>query len=53
MFILLIIRFLLWRENKRRDAEPPDTRYDDVYIEVTLPDGSRVERKVQKVYFLC
>lgn len=50
MFILLIIRFLLWRENKRRDAEPPDTRYDDVYIEVTLPDGSRVERKVQKEY---
>ncbi|EED83504.1 predicted protein [Postia placenta Mad-698-R] len=42
--------FLLWRENKRRDAEPPDTKYDDVYIEVTLPDGSRVERKVQKPY---
>ncbi|KAI0937981.1 hypothetical protein AcV7_003300 [Taiwanofungus camphoratus] len=43
-------RFILARENKRRDAEPPDTTYDDVYIEVVLPDGKRVERKVEKEY---
>ncbi|KAI0944706.1 hypothetical protein AcW1_002354 [Taiwanofungus camphoratus] len=50
MFLLLVIRFILARENKRRDAEPPDTTYDDVYIEVVLPDGKRVERKVEKEY---
>ncbi|CCM05278.1 uncharacterized protein FIBRA_07490 [Fibroporia radiculosa] len=50
MILFLIIRLLLARENKRRDAEPPDTTYDDVYIEVVLPDGKRVERKVEKAY---
>ncbi|KZT03213.1 MFS general substrate transporter [Laetiporus sulphureus 93-53] len=50
MALLLIIRFVLARENKRRDAEPPDTTYDDVYIEVVLPDGKRVERKVEKEF---
>ncbi|TFY51967.1 hypothetical protein EVJ58_g10276, partial [Rhodofomes roseus] len=30
--------------------EPRDTTYDDVYVEVVLPDGSRVERKVEKEY---
>lgn len=46
---MLAIRFHLARENKRRDAEPVDETYDDVYIEVILPDGKRVERKVSKV----
>ncbi|KZT03217.1 uncharacterized protein LAESUDRAFT_762193 [Laetiporus sulphureus 93-53] len=50
MTLLLIIRFVLARENKRRDAEPPDMTYDDVYIEVVLPDGKRVERKVEKEF---
>jgi len=48
--ILLIIRYLLNAENKRRDSEPPDTTYDDVYIEVVTPEGKRVERKVDKEY---
>ena len=47
--ILLYIRFLLARENKRRDAEPVDEKYDDIYIEVVLPDGTRTERRVDKV----
>ncbi len=47
--ILLYIRILLARENKRRDAEPVDDKYDDVYIEVVLPDGTRTERRVDKV----
>ncbi|KZT03194.1 MFS general substrate transporter [Laetiporus sulphureus 93-53] len=50
MFILLIIRFLLARENRRRDMEERDTTYDDVYIEVLLPDGTHVEKKVEKEY---
>jgi len=50
MILVLIIRVLLVRENRRRDREPPDTTYDDVYVEVVLPDGKRVERKVEKEY---
>lgn len=50
MVLLMLIRVLLVRENRRRDAEPRDTTYDDVYVEVVLPDGSRVERKVEKEY---
>lgn len=52
MILLLIIRYYLVLENRRRDAEPPDTTYNDVYMEVALPDGTRVERKVEKVCFI-
>ncbi len=47
--ILLLIRVLLARENRKRDAEPVDDKYDDLYIEVVLPDGTRTERRVDKV----
>ena len=47
--LLLYIRHLLARENRKRDAEPVDDKYDDVYIEVVLPDGTRTERRVDKV----
>lgn len=50
MALLLTIRILLARENRLRDAEPRDTTYDDVYVEVALADGTRVERKVEKEY---
>ena len=46
---MLLIRALLARENKRRDAEPPDETYDDVYVVVVGEDGEKVERKVSKV----
>lgn len=46
---MLVIRYTLARENKRRDAEPVDETYDDVYIEVVNADGKRVEKKVSKV----
>ncbi|THG95272.1 hypothetical protein EW026_g6352 [Hermanssonia centrifuga] len=48
--ILLAIRHLLSRENKRRDAEPVDEQYDDVYIEVITPEGKRIEQKIPKEY---
>ncbi|CEL62099.1 putative transporter PB10D8,01 OS=Schizosaccharomyces pombe (strain 972 / ATCC 24843) GN=SPBPB10D8.01 PE=3 SV=1 [Rhizoctonia solani AG-1 IB] len=48
---LLSLRFLLARENKRRDAEPKEDNSGDTYIEETLADGTRVERKVDKVRF--
>ncbi|OJT11345.1 hypothetical protein TRAPUB_12145 [Trametes pubescens] len=48
--LMLAIRVLLQRENKKRDAEPRDDTYDDVYIEVVLPDGTRTEKRVDKEY---
>lgn len=47
--LLYVIRCLLAAENKRRDAEPVDDTYDEVYVEVVTPEGERVERKVDKV----
>jgi ACS family allantoate permease-like MFS transporter len=49
MVLLFSIRLLLARENKRRDAEPPDDSYNDVYVARTDEEGNRVEVKVSKV----
>lgn len=46
---LLTIRFRLACENKRRDAEPKVDENDDAYIEEILDDGTKIERKVDKV----
>lgn len=48
--LLLILRYLFNKENKRRDAEPHDTTYDEVYIEVMGPEGKIVQKKVDKVH---
>ncbi|KAK7684372.1 hypothetical protein QCA50_012319 [Cerrena zonata] len=48
--LLLILRYLFNKENKRRDAEPHDTTYDEVYIEVMGPEGKIVQKKVDKEY---
>jgi ACS family allantoate permease-like MFS transporter len=48
--LLLIIRFMLSRENKKRDAEPvSDDNFEEVYIEQVTADGKRIEVKVDKV----
>jgi ACS family allantoate permease-like MFS transporter len=49
MVLLFSIRLLLAHENKRRDAEPPDYSYDDVYVMKIDDEGKRVEVKVSKV----
>jgi hypothetical protein len=49
MFLLFAIRVLLSRENKRRDAEPVDDTYDNVFLTKIDQDGKRVEMKVSKV----
>jgi hypothetical protein len=49
MILLFSIRVLLERENKRRDAEPRDDSYDDVYVTKIDEKGNRVEVKVSKV----
>jgi hypothetical protein len=49
MVLLYSIRVLLARENKRRDTEPRDDSYDDVYVARIDEKGNRVEVKVSKV----
>jgi hypothetical protein len=49
MILLFSIRVLLANENKRRDAEPPDVTFDDVYFVTTDEGGNRTEVKVPKV----
>ena len=58
MSLLLIIRYVLSTENKRRDQEEQhlDNNYDDVYIERLGKDGQVEKVKVDKVktlFFLC
>ncbi|ETW84170.1 major facilitator superfamily [Heterobasidion irregulare TC 32-1] len=50
MLLMYSIRLLLSRENKRRDNEPHDDTYEDVYVEKVMEDGSRVEVKVLKEF---
>jgi hypothetical protein len=49
MALLFSIRLLLARENKRRDLEPLDDTFDDVYVISVDEVGNRVECKVPKV----
>jgi len=51
MVLLYAIRVLLARENRRRDIEPPDDTYDDVYVIKIDEDGNRAEVKVSKEFF--
>jgi hypothetical protein len=48
--LLLVIRAVLARENKLRDAEPVDDE-EEYVIERITEDGKRVEVKVDKVGF--
>lgn len=48
--LLLVLRFLLAMENKRRDDRPvTDDGYSDAYIAYVQEDGKTVERKVDRV----
>ena len=47
--LMLFIRFLLARENKRRDAEPHDETYDNVYLQIITEDGKSIQRRISKV----
>jgi hypothetical protein len=49
MVLFYAIRVLLARENKRRDAEPPDDSFDDVHVVKIDEDGNRAEVKISKV----
>ena len=49
--LILLLRYLLSAENKRRDAEERDDTYDNVYIKEQLPDGTIVDKHVDRVRF--
>jgi hypothetical protein len=46
--LLLVLRFILTSENKRRDVEKRDEKYDEVYV-THIADGMTVEKKVDRV----
>ncbi|OCB91485.1 membrane transporter [Sanghuangporus baumii] len=48
--LLLIQRYVLNRENKKRDTETPDHIYDDVWIKVTDENGDITEKRVDKAF---
>ncbi|KAG6910313.1 hypothetical protein DXG01_011710, partial [Tephrocybe rancida] len=47
--ILLVLRMHLAMENKRRDNEQHDDKYDDVYLTHVEADGTTVEKKVDRM----
>jgi len=49
-FLLFTLRVMLSRENKKRDNEPADDTYDDVWLKQTDEDGQIIERKVDKAF---
>ncbi|KAH7882092.1 MFS general substrate transporter [Phlebopus sp. FC_14] len=48
--LLLVIRFLLARENARRDAEPAADEFEEFFIERLTDDGERIQVKVDKEF---
>jgi len=48
--LILLLRWVLKRENTRRDAEQRDDSYDDVYITQRLSDGTTVEKRVDRAF---
>lgn len=50
MILLLALRWVLNEDNKRRDSEPIDDTYDNVYIEKVSDDGATETVKLDKVY---
>jgi ACS family allantoate permease-like MFS transporter len=49
MGLLLTLRFMLLRENMKRDCEPHDDTYDDVYMDRVGTDGGSEKIKIDKV----
>ncbi|EJD04860.1 MFS general substrate transporter [Fomitiporia mediterranea MF3/22] len=48
--LLLLQRYMLNKENKRRDNEPPDDTYDDVWVKITDGHGEIIEKKVDRSF---
>jgi len=50
LLLLLLLRFMLASENKRRETGQRDEGHDVVYIAQELPDGTRLEKRVDRAF---
>ena len=50
LLLILLLRFMLARENRRRETEQKDERHDVVFIIQELADGTMVEKKVDRAF---
>ena len=50
LLLILLLRFMLSSENKRREAEQRDERRDVVLIAQVLPDGTTLEKRVDRAF---
>ncbi|KAH8111692.1 MFS general substrate transporter [Phellopilus nigrolimitatus] len=48
--LMMLQRHILSKENKRRDQEPADDAYDDVWVRVSDESGNAIEKKVDKAF---
>ncbi|GLB34691.1 putative membrane transporter [Lyophyllum shimeji] len=48
--LILTLRTLLASENRRREAEQHDDKFDDVYLTHVQPDGTTIEKKVDRAF---
>ncbi|EJC97572.1 MFS general substrate transporter [Fomitiporia mediterranea MF3/22] len=48
--LFLLQRYLLDKENKRRDREPPDDTYDDVWVKITDENGEIIKKKIDRSF---
>ncbi|KAH9483910.1 putative transporter PB10D8.01 [Psilocybe cubensis] len=48
--LILTLRFMLYSENKRRDAEKRDESYDNIYLTQELADGTQTEKRVDRAF---
>jgi hypothetical protein len=48
--LILLLRFMLDRENKKRNVEQRDDSYDDVYITQESLDGTKTQKHVDKAF---
>ncbi|KAH8114972.1 hypothetical protein DFH11DRAFT_1507957, partial [Phellopilus nigrolimitatus] len=48
--LMMLQHHILSKENKRRDQEPVDDAYDDVWVRVSDESGNAIEKKVDKAF---
>lgn len=53
MILILVLRYILSAENKRRKEEEYDDKYDNVFIVTKDADGKETEKRVDKVCLLA
>lgn len=47
--LLLVLRYMLAKENERRDAQGPNDPWDNAFVAVEQKDGTIIEKPVDRV----